>query len=115
MHLGLDLLFLVPGETGGREAYSRELLTALREAAPLHVTTFLNRETAAHGRGWWSELADRTLVLPRTWARRPLEWALGEGVALGRAAAATGVDVLHSPANLGSPGGRSPVCSRCTI
>ena len=105
MHLGLDLLFLVPGETGGREAYSRELLTALREAAPLHVTTFLNRETAAHGRGWWSELADRTLVLPRTWARRPLEWALGEGVALGRAAAATGVDVLHSPANLGSAWG----------
>jgi glycosyltransferase involved in cell wall biosynthesis len=101
VHLGLDLLFLVPGETGGREAYSRELLRALRTAEPgLRVTTFLNRETAV-APGWWSELADRAVVLRGTWARRPAAWARGEAVALGRAASAAGVDVLHSPANLG--------------
>ena len=29
MHVGLNLVFLVPGETGGMEVYARELLTAL--------------------------------------------------------------------------------------
>ena len=105
MHLGLDLLFLVPHETGGREAYARELLAALRAAEPrLRVTTFLNREATLE-RGWWSDLADRAVVLERAWARRPAAWALGEAVALGRSAAAAGVDVLHSPANLGSAWG----------
>jgi len=106
MRLGLDLLFLVPGETGGREAYSRELLHALRASRhDLHVTTFLNRETAQTGSGWWSTDADRAVVLSRSWARRPAAWALGEALALGRAAAAARVDVLHSPANLGSAWG----------
>jgi glycosyltransferase involved in cell wall biosynthesis len=100
MHLGLDLLFLVPGETGGRETYARELLGALREAAPrLRVTTFLNRETAAAGAGWWSERADRAVVLRRVWARRAPAWAFGEVAGVARAAADAGVDVLHSPAN----------------
>ncbi|WP_028057999.1 glycosyltransferase family 4 protein [Candidatus Solirubrobacter pratensis] len=105
MHLGLDLLFLVPAETGGREAYSRELLAALRAAEPgLRVTTFLNRETA-QAPGWWSDAADRAVVLPRVWARRPAGWALGEAVSLGRAAAAARVEVLHSPANFGTAWG----------
>ena len=106
MHLGLDLLFLVPGETGGRETYARELLGALRDVAPeLRVTTFLNAETARAGAGWWSERADRAVVLPRVSARRESAWALGEAVALGRAAATARLDVLHSPANLGSAWG----------
>ncbi len=100
VHLGLDLLFLVPGETGGRETYVRELLPALRSARPaLRVTTFVNRETAAAGAGFWSEQADRTVVLPRVSARSRASWALGELEALARAASRAGVDVLHSPAN----------------
>ncbi len=31
MHLGLDLLFLEPGRSGGRETHARELLRALRD------------------------------------------------------------------------------------
>ena len=34
MHVGFDLLFLVPGETGGRETYARELLAAMLEREP---------------------------------------------------------------------------------
>lgn len=108
MRLGLDLLFMVPGETGGRETYSRELLRALRSTQPdLHVTAFLNRETAAAGRGWWSDLSDRALTLPRVSARNQAAWALGETVALPRAAAAARVELLHSPANFGPAAGRS--------
>jgi hypothetical protein len=29
MHIGLNLIFLVPGETGGMEVYARELIPAL--------------------------------------------------------------------------------------
>jgi glycosyltransferase involved in cell wall biosynthesis len=100
VHLGLDLLFLVPGETGGRETYARELLAALRAVEPeLTVTTFINADTAAAGRGWWSEGSDRTLVLPRVTPRRRAAWALGEIGGVARAAARARVDVLHGPAN----------------
>jgi len=100
LHLGLDLLFLVPGESGGRETYARELLGALRELpGNLRVTTFVNGETAAAGPGWWTAGADRTVALRRVRARSPVAWALGETVAVAHAASHAGVDVLHAPAN----------------
>ena len=34
MHIGLNLIFLVPGETGGMEVAARELIPALVAAAP---------------------------------------------------------------------------------
>lgn len=104
MHLGVDLLFLVPGQSGGRETYARELLPALRSARPeLRVTAFVNAETAAAGRGFWSEQADRVVVLPRVSARSRARWAVGELGGVARAAAAAGVDLLHAPANFGPP------------
>ena len=106
MHVGLDLLFLVPGESGGRETYARRLLAALREIRPdLQVTTFVNDETARAGRGWWSEHADRTLALRSVRAADRRSWAAGELVGVRRAAAAAGVDVLHAPANFAPWGG----------
>lgn len=100
VHLGVDLLFLVPGQSGGRETYVRELLPALRRVRPeLRVTTFVNRETAAAGAGFWSEQADRTVVLPRVSAVSRASWALGELEALARAARRARVELLHSPAN----------------
>src|SRR4051794_4343009 len=47
MHVGLNLIFLVPGETGGMEIAARELITALVEVAPeVRFTAFVNREAA---------------------------------------------------------------------
>jgi glycosyltransferase involved in cell wall biosynthesis len=107
MHLGFDLLFLLPGEGGGRETYSRELLRALRAARPeLSVTTFVNADTAAHGGGFWSELADRSVVIGAASARSRARWAAGEVVALPVAAGRARVDLLHSPANVGPLHGR---------
>jgi hypothetical protein len=34
MHVGLNLVYLVPGETGGTETYARELIPELVAAAP---------------------------------------------------------------------------------
>jgi glycosyltransferase involved in cell wall biosynthesis len=95
VRVGLNLVFLVPGETGGRETYARELVRALVAERPdLELTAFVNRETAAAG---WSEPVDAVTLPVR--ARRRVEWALGEQVALPRAARRAGVDVLHSLAN----------------
>jgi glycosyltransferase involved in cell wall biosynthesis len=100
VHLGLDLLFLVPGASGGRETYARELIAAIREQRDdLRVTAFVNRETAAAGPGFWTELADRTVVLRAASALERRRWALGELALLPRAAAREGVEILHSPAN----------------
>ena len=43
--VGLNLLFLVPGETGGSEIYVRHLIPKLAEARPdLELVAFVNRE-----------------------------------------------------------------------
>jgi glycosyltransferase involved in cell wall biosynthesis len=100
MHVGVDLLFLVPGETGGRETYARELLTALRRMRPdVRLTTFLNRETAAAGPGFWSEQVDHAVVLPHASGRARGRWAVGELAGVARAAARARVDVLHGAGN----------------
>ena len=100
MHLGLDLLFLVPGASGGRETYARELTAAIRaQRDDLRVTAFINRETAAIGHGFWRDLADNTVVLRGASALDRRRWAVGELVMLPRAAARERVEVLHSPAN----------------
>jgi len=95
LHIGLNLIFLVPGETGGMETYARALIPALREEEPdLRLTAFINRELHAAGEGPWTELAE-PVVVPVS-ARRRVGWVRGEQQLLPGLAAAAGVDVLHS-------------------
>src|SRR5579859_1470139 len=104
MHLGLNLVYLVPGETGGMETYARELIPALLEAEPsLRVTTFVNRETYGSD-GPWRDLTQQVLVPVR--ARNRVEWVRGEQQHLPRLAASAGVDVLHSLASTAPTWGR---------
>ena len=53
MHVGLNLVFLVPGETGGMEVVARELVPELVSQAPpgVRFTAFINREAAAAAGG----------------------------------------------------------------
>lgn len=96
MHVGLNLVFLVPGETGGMEVYARELLAALREVEPdLHLTAFVNLEAAAAGGPW--DALDVVEVPVR--ASNRLEWVRGEQQLLPPLARRAGVDVLHSLAS----------------
>jgi glycosyltransferase involved in cell wall biosynthesis len=103
-HVGLNLVYLVPGETGGMETYARELIPALLDAEPgLRVTSFVNRETEGFD-GPWSELTEQVLVPVR--ARRRVEWVRGEQLLLPRLAGRAGVDVLHSLASTAPARGR---------
>jgi glycosyltransferase involved in cell wall biosynthesis len=104
MHVGINLLYLLPGETGGRETYARELITAMIDCEPnLRLTAFVNRDA----RSWvGDELGDRasTVVLPIS-ARRRAQWALGELASVVIAARRARVELLHSMANFAPPWG----------
>jgi glycosyltransferase involved in cell wall biosynthesis len=99
MHVGLNLIFLVPGETGGMEVAARELIPALLAEAPagMRFTAFVNREAAAAGGGPWSELLPAVTVPVH--ARNRLQWVLGEQTLLPRLATRAGVDLVHSLAS----------------
>jgi glycosyltransferase involved in cell wall biosynthesis len=105
MHIGLNLIFLVPGETGGMEVAARELVPALVAAAPsgTRFTAFVNRETAEAEPGPWAGVP--TVTVP-VHARRRAEWVLGEQALLPRLAARAGVDVVHSLASTAPGRGR---------
>jgi glycosyltransferase involved in cell wall biosynthesis len=98
MRVGLDLLYLVPGETGGRETYARELVPAMLELEPeLELVAFVNR---AAGSRFAAELGGgmRTVVVPVS-ARNRAQWALGELGLVSMAARRARVELLHSMAN----------------
>ena len=106
-HIGLNLLYLVPGETGGMEVYARELIPALRAADPgLRLTAFVNREAAeAQGGAPWKEIPHEVVPVR---ARRRTEWVRGEQQHLPRLARRAGVDVLHNLANTAPVWGPRP-------
>jgi glycosyltransferase involved in cell wall biosynthesis len=98
MHVGLNLVYLVPGEVGGMEVYARELIPALVAERPdLKLTAFINREAAAAKDGPWGDLIP-SVTIPVN-ARNRVEWVRGEQQYLPRAAARQGVDVVHSLAS----------------
>jgi glycosyltransferase involved in cell wall biosynthesis len=104
IHAGLNLVFLVPGETGGMEIYARELLPRLATLDGLRLTAFVNRETAEQRDGPWGELVPMEVVPVR--ARNRLEWVRGEQQHLPRLAAAAGCDLVHSLASTAPLRGR---------
>ena len=103
--VGLNLIFLVPGETGGMEVYARELIAAMAALAPAgtRFVAFINRE-AADEPGPWRDLARPVVVGVR--ASKRSEWVRGEQVLLPRLAAREGVDLMHSLASTGPAWGR---------
>jgi glycosyltransferase involved in cell wall biosynthesis len=106
MHVGLNLIFLVPGETGGMEVAARELLPALIDSAPADVrfTAFVNRETAAAGGGPWGDILPAVTVPVN--ARNRIQWVRGEQILLSRLAEREGVDLVHSLASTAPARGR---------
>lgn len=89
----------MPGESGGRETYARELALALRSARPdIEFVSFINRETAGAD-GFWRDIG-RVVRLPISPRARPA-WAWAELVGVPVASGRASVDVLHSPANFG--------------
>jgi glycosyltransferase involved in cell wall biosynthesis len=97
LHVGLNLVYLVPGETGGMEVYARELLPRLAELDGLRLTAFVNREAAAQPGGPWGELVP-AVVVPVD-ARSRVARVRAEQTWLPGLARRAGIDVLHSLAS----------------
>ncbi len=106
MHVGLNLIFLVPGETGGMEVAARELIPALLEQAPkgTRFTAFVNREAAAAKDGPWGELLPAVTVPVN--ARNRVQWVLGEQTLLPSLAMRARVELVHSLASTAPLWGR---------
>lgn len=105
MHVGLNLLFLVPGETGGMEIYARELIPELVAAAPQHrFTAFVSQEAAHVGEGPWGELI--AMVTIPVDAQSRVQRVRGEQQLLPVLARRAGVDLLHSLASTAPAWGR---------
>jgi glycosyltransferase involved in cell wall biosynthesis len=95
MRVGLNLIYLVPGHTGGMEIYARELIRALRQERPdLELTAFVGKEAA----GWPDGV--KTVVVPVNSSNR-VQWVLGEQLHLPRLAQREGVELVHSLATTG--------------
>jgi glycosyltransferase involved in cell wall biosynthesis len=89
IHVALNLVFLVPGETGGMEVYARELIPRLAGTPDLRLTALVNREAAGE------DFGIEQIVVPVR-ARRRTEWVRGEQQHVPRMARKAGADLVHS-------------------
>src|SRR3954453_3826620 len=93
MHVALNLVYLVPGETGGMEVYARELIERLAQRPGLRLTALVNREAAEAG-GPGGDGGALGPVPVR--ARRRVEWVRGEQQHVPRIASRLRFDLVHS-------------------
>jgi glycosyltransferase involved in cell wall biosynthesis len=99
-HVGLNLIFLVPRETGGMEVAARELIPALVRAAPgVRFTAFVPREAAGE------DFGVERVVVPVNSSNR-VEWVRGEQALLPGLAARHGCELVHSLASTAPARGR---------
>jgi glycosyltransferase involved in cell wall biosynthesis len=92
LHVGLNALHLVPGETGGGELYARRLLPALLEARDdLRLTLFVGREAGGER---WPERVE-VVRLPVRTRSRPRR-VLAEQALLPAAVVRSRPDLLHN-------------------
>lgn len=99
-HVGLDLLYLAPGDTGGMETYARALVPRLPDAFPgARFTAFVGRELAREWREAPWDPRIRLVALPVSSATRVVRTAAQQTLVAGAARRAR-VDVLHSLGNV---------------
>ncbi|HYM56540.1 MAG TPA: glycosyltransferase family 1 protein [Solirubrobacteraceae bacterium] len=97
VRVALNLVFLVPGETGGMEIYARELIARLGELEGVEPVALVNREAAADRDGPWGQAVPMRVVPVN--ARNRLQWVRGEQQHVPRMAAAEGCALIHSLAS----------------
>jgi glycosyltransferase involved in cell wall biosynthesis len=99
VRVALNLVFLVPGETGGMEVYARELLPRLAAIPGLEPVAIVNRVAAGDADALWNG-AVRSVVAPVD-ARDRRQWVWGEQRHVPRLARRLGADLVHSLASTG--------------
>lgn len=97
MKVVLNLVYLVPGETGGMETYARQLVPRLVAQDDLKLVCLVNREAAEAGGGPWGVDCPAEVVPVR--ATNRLDWIRGEQAYVPRIARKVGADVVHSLAS----------------
>ena len=105
MHIGLNLVFLVPNETGGMEVYARHLIEWLGRVRPdIRLTAFINRNAAGRP-GPWNEIECVTVPVN---SRNRVAWVLADQLLVPPLARRARVELLHSPANIAPAWGFCP-------
>jgi glycosyltransferase involved in cell wall biosynthesis len=90
LNVGLNLVFLIPGETGGMETAARETIPHLAAIDDLRLTLFVNREAA----GTFDGVADEVVVPVNATSR--IQWVRGEQQHVPRLAVRHGCELVHS-------------------
>jgi glycosyltransferase involved in cell wall biosynthesis len=101
MRVALNLVFLVPGETGGMEVYARELLPRLAAIEGLEPVAIVNRVAAADHDAPWSDGGPVRSVTAPVDARDRRQWVWGEQRHVPRLARELRADLVHSLASTG--------------
>jgi glycosyltransferase involved in cell wall biosynthesis len=97
VRIALNLVFLVPGETGGMEIYARELIPRLAAMPGVEPVALVNREAAADTDAPWGR--DVPMEVVPVNATNRVQWVRGEQQHVPRIAAAVGADLIHSLAS----------------
>jgi glycosyltransferase involved in cell wall biosynthesis len=90
VHVGVNLLFIAPGEMGGLEVYARELVAALARRDDLRLTLFVNRLAGPE----WEAIAPTAVALIDP--RNRVQWVAGDQWHAVRLAKHAEVDLVHS-------------------
>jgi glycosyltransferase involved in cell wall biosynthesis len=90
VHVGVNLLFIAPGEMGGLEVYARELVAALARRDDLRLTLFVNRLAGLE----WEAIAPTAVALIDP--RNRVQWVAGDQWHAVRLAKHAEVDLVHS-------------------
>jgi glycosyltransferase involved in cell wall biosynthesis len=99
IRVALNLVFLVPGETGGMEVYARELLPRLAALPGIDPVAIVNTVAAQDADAPWNTVVD-AVVAPVD-ARDRKQWVWGEQRHVPRMATGIGADLVHSLASTG--------------
>ena len=100
MIIGVNALFMIPGEVGGSETYLRRTLAAAAHAFPRHeFVVFANHENRNAMARDLKPFPNVTLVDMRVKAESRARRALCEQTALPKVVAGKGIEVLWNPGN----------------
>lgn len=99
LRVALNLIYLVPGETGGMEVYARELLPRLARIDGIEPVAIVNRVAAEDVDAAWNGPV-RSIVADVD-ARDRKQWIWGEQRHVPRIASEIGADLIHSLASTG--------------
>jgi glycosyltransferase involved in cell wall biosynthesis len=99
VRVALNLVYLVPGETGGMEVYARELLPRLAALPGFEPVAIVSRRAAEDRDAPWNDVVQS--VLAPVDARDRKQWVWGEQWHVPQLARWVGADLVHSLASTG--------------